>query len=102
MVTANTTGKQFSYFRRINVANAAFNSDADVVLNFRGRGSFTLQNEGTGIIEYSFNGNILHGDSNAAKYSGTLTFTDRAETLIWFRLKSGTASDIRIEAWARV
>lgn len=102
MVTAKIEGKDFNYFRKITVSGASFPTDADVVIPIRGRVSLTLNNEGSGVVEYSFNGTNLHGDMTPGEGSENLKFEDRQVAFIWLRLKSGAASSIRIEAWLHV
>ncbi len=84
-----------NFFTRVTVSGASFPSTADV--NLSGNTSFSLINEGTGTIEYSFDGSTLHGDLVATTPSAAMTFTDRGFSLIWFRLKSGATSSIRVE-----
>lgn len=84
-----------NFFTRVSVSGASFSSTPDV--NLSGNTSFSLINEGTGTIEYSFDGSTLHGDLVATTPSAAMTFTDRGFSLIWFRLKSGATSSIRVE-----
>src|SRR5690242_17526320 len=93
-------GKDFNYFNKVTVSAANFGTNADVVINFRGQVGFSMMNESNGVVEYSFNGNTLHGDIDSSKDSKTLKFDSRRITKIWFRLKSGGPCVIRVEAWA--
>jgi hypothetical protein len=94
-----TNGKDFNFFTKVNVSNAVFAESSDVIFNFRGQFSFSLINEGSGIVEYSFNGSVLHGDMKPGSPSEALFFDNRRVSKIWFRALSGT-NTIRIEAWA--
>lgn len=61
----------------------------------------TFQLEGaSGEVQYSFNGQTLHGDMNAGTgfYSANLTFTNRVISTIWFKSVSGSPT-VRIEAY---
>lgn len=102
MVTPRLVGKDFNFFQKLTISSATFNNNSDVNFSFRGRASFTFSNEGTGVIEYSFNGNTLHGDMTPGTASAALTFDNRQATAVWFRLKSGSASIVRVEAWQTV
>lgn len=84
-----------NFFSRVSVSSASFPSTANI--NLSGNTSFSLINEGTGTIEYSFDGSTIHGDLVATTPSAAMTFTDRGFSLIWFRLKSGATSTIRVE-----
>lgn len=100
--TSNARGKDFNYFNRISVSSGSFGTTADVVFNFHGRASFTLINEGSGTVSYSFNGTTTHGDLVPGTASAALSFDDRAVFAIWFKLSSGATSNVRVEGWAAV
>jgi hypothetical protein len=42
------------------------------------------------VVEYSFNGNTVHGELGSGAHNVELTFQDRVIGLIWFRLQSGS------------
>lgn len=91
-------GKDYNFFQRLTVSNANFNTDSDVIFNYKGLPSFSLINEGSGIVEYSFNGTTLHGDLVPGTPSSSMTFNGRGYSQIWFRIKSGSPSNVRIES----
>lgn len=105
MTTAKRTrGKDFNYFNKFSVTATTFGATCDLQIPMPIR-VLTFQNEGTlttHAIEYSFNGNTVHGDMIPTKGSASLIFEDRAVTTIWFRVASGSTGPItvRIEAWA--
>ncbi len=63
-----TDGVDFNFFQKVIVTNTTFGVGADgyaadVLILLRGNViGFTLVNEGSEVVEYSFNGNTLHGD----------------------------------------
>jgi hypothetical protein len=95
-----TYGRDFNFFANVTptiAVGTAFNFDADVCITFP---TYTVTfTAATGAaVQYSFNGNTVHGDMGAV--SGgvgvtTLTFENRQISKIWLR-GSGI---IRIEAW---
>ena len=87
-----------NYFNRITVASGAFNTAPDVILGITGNPSLSLINEGTGTIQYSFNGNTVAGDLVPGTPSAQMVFNHRGYSQIWFRLSSGVAYNVRIEA----
>jgi hypothetical protein len=95
-----TYGRDFNFFKKITVANTTFNTDADIIITFPTQ-TVTFQLESGGGVQYSFNGNTVHGDLNAPSggliFSSNLTFQNRVISKIWF-LASGS-SVVRIEAW---
>lgn len=95
-------GKDFNFFAKIDVTNTEFTSNAQVVFNFRNQIAFSLVNEGSAIIEYSFNGNTLHGDMTLGTPTTALIFDNRRVSKIWFRVPGGGSHRVRVEAWAAV
>lgn len=92
-------GRDFNFYQKITptVTSTAsnFSSICDVLITFPTY-TVTFQLESGGPIEYSFNGNTVHGDMQTGKASASLTFENRVVSKIWFR---GTGV-IRVEAWA--
>jgi hypothetical protein len=98
-INKKTQGKDFNFFQRINVTNTLFGDHPDAVITFTTQGIIFL-NEGSGVIEVSFNGNTVHTELNSADPSKGITFDNRAISMIWLRVKSGGPMiPIRIEAW---
>lgn len=96
-----TNNPSTNYFNKIVISSASFAPiNPDVILGPFPIAQLTFQNEGPGVIEYSFDGTLVHGDSDPAKASANLTFPNRQVCTVWFRLKSGGATTIRIEAYA--
>jgi hypothetical protein len=91
-----TYGRDFNFFQNVTVTASigAFNADADVIITFP---TYTVTFMSTGALEYSFNGNTVHGDMNmnSLTTSNILTFQNRQISKIWFR---GTGL-VRVEAW---
>jgi len=99
MAAPITQGKDFNFFRRVNVTPAAFPANSQIEFNFRGLSSFSLINEGTQRVEYSFNGRTLHGDLMPGTDTSALFFNNRRVSYIWFRT-ANPGQQIRVEAWA--
>jgi hypothetical protein len=88
-------GKDFNFYQEITVAGvAAFTEEPDAFIKFRGprRMIFICT---AGEVEYSFNGNTLHGKVVSGEPSEKLEFDARMEDKIWVR---GTGT-IQIHAW---
>ncbi len=94
-----TQGRDFNLFERVSVTSSTFQNNPDLVVHFPNTG-IMFMNEGSGIIEVSFNGNTVHTELNSADTSKTLTFYHRQVSTIWLRVKSGGPSiNLRVEAW---
>ena len=99
----NTKGKDFNKFGRVTVDGYHFKEYADFVFNFRNcMLTFSLANEGAGKIEYSFNGNTVHGDLTVGTPTEAIFFDNRNVFGVWFRAANGAAvgSIARVEGWA--
>ena len=88
---------EWNYFGVITVDSASFPDTPQVDFGFLSQG-FALLNRGATIIEYSFDGDTVHGDLNPADSSVSMSFDYRTESKIWFRY-SGSSSTVRVEAW---
>lgn len=102
-----TQGHDFNYFQKKTVSWGTFGGGStdgygpDLIITFSTQAVMFL-NESTGILEYSFNGNTVHGelDGSASSLTKMLTFNSRVVSLIWFRVKSGsTTSTVSVQAW---
>lgn len=99
-----TQGADFNFFDRQTITLSEFgNADgyANVIIPIRTSYLvLSLINEGGDTIEYSFNGNTLHGDLVPNTPSEALLFEGRSAFKIWFRVPSGS-STVRVEAYAK-
>lgn len=92
-------GRDFNFFKKVTVSSATFQDQCDAIITFPTQ-SVTFLLDGTGVVEYSFNGNTTHGDMDSSKSTKGLVFDNRRVSKIWFKLISGGPVTIRIEAWA--
>lgn len=97
-------GKDFNFYEKIVVTNTTFGAAPeykwDVLITFTTTGVMML-NEGTGVVEYSFNGNTIHGELDSTSVTKALSFDNRVINTIWFRIKSGSSAPITVsvQAW---
>ena len=109
-------GQDFNFFKKIAVSNPTSNADPNdgyvlfgdytdgyrhsAFIPFTTQG-IMLSNEGSGVIEFSFNGHTVSGELNSATASKTLTFENRSVCKIWLRVASGSSGPINctIQAW---
>lgn len=89
-----TKGKDFNFYQEEAVAVADFPTEPQIFMKMRGprRMIFICT---TGSVEYSFNGNTLHGVTTSGEPSEKLEFDVRGEDKIWLR---GTGT-IQVHAW---
>lgn len=97
-------GKDFNLFKELTITATSFNtSQADIIIPFSTQ-FLSFMTYGTSsttqIINYSFNGNTLHGNLTPTLSSAFLTFPNRVVSKIFFCLAAGSASTkIRVEAY---
>lgn len=96
-----TKGKDFNFFQKVNVSQTTFGGESHIIFNFRNQCCFSMVNEGSGVVEYSFNGEVLHGDMTPGTSTEAMLFDNRRVSKIWFRVVSGTHI-VRVEAWAAI
>jgi hypothetical protein len=89
-------GKDYNFFKKIIVSNSSFNFDADTHIPFPIE-HLSFVNEGTGIIEVSFNGLTVHSELNPNSGTANVTIHNQGISKIWLRLKSGGISTVRIQ-----
>ena len=53
------------------------------------------------VLEYSFDGNTVHGELGSNTNNFSLTFENRVISLIWFRVQSGSSGPltVSVQAW---
>ena len=101
-------GRDYNFFQKKSVTKTTFGVSADgyacdMIITFPTQGLIFI-NEGSGTVEYSFNGNTVHGELDSASTSTKmLTFNDRVVSKIWFRVKSGSSGPIvvSVQAWGK-
>ena len=100
-----TAGFDRHFFERIIITSTDFgdmDGYANILIPIRsGFLDLSLINEGAVTVEYSFNGNTLHGDMVPSTASASRYFEGINRSKIWFRVSSGSAA-VRVESWSRV
>jgi hypothetical protein len=92
-----TKGADFNFFHADTVDNAGFTEDP-YIPGVRGPShSFYIRNTGGQTLEYSFNGNTLHGRITATQ--DERFFPNRSISKIWFRAPAGSTT-VEVEGWA--
>lgn len=99
---AITYGRDYNFFKNATPGSATpgvFTTDCDVVINMNAPTYTVTFYCVSGTVEYSFNGNTIHGtmDSTGATAPNFLVFENRVISKIWF---AGSATNVRVEAWA--
>ena len=96
-----TLGYDRNFFQKITVSASTFGGNStdgyqpDMIITFPTQ-TVTFFLESGGPVQYSFNGQTIHGDMTSGQASATLTFENRVISKIWFK-GSGV---VRVEAWA--
>lgn len=101
-------GRDYNFFQKVAVNTATFGGGSvdgyqpDMIITFATYGMiFNTEGSSTNTVEYSFNGQTAHGELVPGTNRATLTFLNRVESMIWFRVKAGSSGPITVsvEAW---
>ena len=105
-------GRDFNFFQKIAVSATGYGSNSadgytcDAIITFPTYTvmftNYSAANATNSVVEYSFNGNITHGELNPL-YPASISkiFQNRVVSKIWFRVQSGSTGTITVavEAW---
>jgi|SRR5579885_923172 len=110
-----TWGYAHNYFQKLSVSWTAFGANAvdgyqpDLVINLPEPTQTVIFTNlttvsapsATSVIEYSFDGNTVHGELGNHINNLSLTFENRVISSIWFRVQSGSTGPISVsvQAW---
>lgn len=99
-MSTTPTGHDRNFYKEVSVSSATFTPAEDVLINVKGVRNLLIENYGAGVVEYSFNGTVLHGRVGAAvgAVPTVKSFQGRSVAKIWFRSVSGT-NVVRVESW---
>ena len=89
-----TQGVDYNHYQEETLASATFPEACQVLIRFRGPQKLVFICT-SGFVEYSFNGNTLHGRVQASTADSKINFGLRPGKKIWLR---GTGT-IRIHAY---
>ena len=88
---------KWNYFDVISVDGYDFPDEPQANFGFNS-GGFSFLNRGSYVIQYSFDGETLHGDLDPSDESRGAVFDNRYECKVWFKAVGGY-STVRVEAW---
>jgi hypothetical protein len=96
--------RDYNFFKKLEISATDFQDDQDAFITFANYGLIlTNEDPGTEVVEYSFNGETVHGELIPGNNSPTrqMVFLNRQISRIWFRVKDGSMGPIivRIDAW---
>jgi len=80
---------------------APFSTQGFQLINLTVDGYETSQTwPSSNVIEYSFNGSDVSGELGSGRSNVALTFNNRVNCLMWFRVQAGSSSSVvSIQAW---
>lgn len=87
-----------NFFKKVTITNNSFAGNATVSIEIPYQKSFSIVNEGSAVVEYSFDGSTLHGDMTPNSPTAAIFFDNRTCRAIWFRTAT-PGQVVRVEAW---
>lgn len=91
-----------NFFTKLEVSSTKFIPSQRAKWDFNSTGLAILveSDQVNDVVQYSFNGNDVHGDLTPLTPSEGIIFDSRFESSVWFRrAESGGIVVIRVEAW---
>lgn len=96
-----TRGFDFNYFQKVTITSSSFSNTCDLFIPFSTQSISFLNEDGTSVVQVSFNGNTVHDELNPTLPSKGVTYDNRVISKIWFKLTSGSSAVISVRAWGR-
>lgn len=91
-----------NFFTKVTISDTDFPDDPQITVNAKYCQGLELFNYGTNgttqAIEYSFNGNVVHGELIPGTASACKVFDNRPCCQIWFRTASASTV-VTVAAW---
>lgn len=95
-----TRRRDTNFFEKYHVSSTSWDVLANWTFNSTGIALLVESNDSADVIQYSFNGENVHGDLTPGLPSQGIVFDNRIASKIWFRRANpGGAVLIRVEAW---
>lgn len=101
-------GPRFDYYLRFTVTSSIFGGDdgysvadgyvPNVIIPFSTQGFVLLNEDNSSIVEVSYDGTNV-GDRLDPTIARGFTYDNRVNSLIWFRLASGSSAVVSVRAW---
>lgn len=91
-----------NFFTKLNITSTSFVAGQRAQWGFNSVGLALLveSNNALDAVQYSFDGDEVHGDLTPLLPSEGIVFDNRFESNVWFRLvNGGRTALVRIEAW---
>lgn len=92
--------KDSNFFGKYRVSSTSF--EVVAIWNFTSIGIALMveSNDVTDVIQYSFDGETVHGDMTPTMPSEGIIFDNRFQSKVWFRRATpGDGVLVRVEAW---
>jgi len=90
---------KWNYFNLLYVDGYDFPTVPQINFTYTSQG-FSFLNRGNSTLQYSFNGEDLHGDLVPSDASAGFIFDARSENKVWFRAYDGYG-EVRVESWGK-
>ncbi len=91
----------FNFFIKVTASGTGFPTPANIVVPIKWVSGFLIGNEGSVVIQYSFDGKNIHGDMTPNSPTDSLLFTNRPCSALWLCTPNGGSALCRFEAWSK-
>lgn len=90
----------FNFFTKVTASGTTFPATAQIIVPIKWVQGFIIGNEGSSVIQYSFDGITVHGDLTPNSNTSSIPFINRQCSALWLCVPSGVSSLCRFEAWS--
>jgi hypothetical protein len=97
---ASQRRKDTNFFEKLSITSTSFVVKAKWNFTSLGLALMVESSNITDVIQYSFDGETVHGDLTPTMPSEGIIFDNRFENTVWFRrATAGSSVIVRVEAW---
>lgn len=92
--------RDVNFFEKLYVSSTVFDTVVSWNFNSVGIALMVQDDDATNVIQYSFDGETVHGDMVPTYPSEAIIFDNRLANKVWFRRATpGDPVLVRVEAW---
>jgi hypothetical protein len=92
--------RDINFFEKLHISSTVFDTVVGWNFNSIGIALMVQDDDATNVIQYSFDGETVHGDMVPTYPSEAIIFDNRVASKVWFRRATpGGPVIVRIEAW---
>lgn len=101
MGTSANPINQYNYFYKATITVTSFPATPQISVYIPYVQGFMIGNEGSAVLQYSFDGITVHGDCTPSSPTASLLFINRPCSALYLCAPAGGSVICRFEAWSK-